>query len=162
MDTQLGQDTGVDGGRQSLLLVGKSVGHFVGDMIGYGEVMGEAGDQKHPVDAKEIYEDRRIRDDHCRRGWIHEKGYSPRAASAKRRSRSPFMPSVLLSSRTRLREISSRRYASMARWAISLRSFAIPVLRLFGIFDIAKHAELTEELAPEIFLAQEFRGTPGE
>ena len=36
--------------------------------------------------------------------------------------------------------------------------FAIPVLRLFGIFDIAKHAELTEELAPEIFLAQEFEG----
>ena len=85
-------------------------------------------------------------------GWSHEKSYSRRAASAKRRRTSPFMPNVLLSSRTRPREISSRRYASMARWVISLRSSPIPVLRFFGLFDIAKHAELPKELSAEIFL----------
>ena len=114
-DTLLGKRVRLDGGRESLLLIGVPVGHFVGDMIGDDERVRVFGNQVHSVDAEEVHEDRRIRHDHCRRRRSHETAHSPRAASARRRRTSPCMPRVLPSSRTRPREISSRRYASMAR-----------------------------------------------
>ena len=114
-DTLLGKRARVDGGRESLLLIGIPVGYLVSDVIGDDELVGVPGNQIHPVDAQEIHQHRRIRHNHCRRRPSHETAHSARAASARRRRMSAFMPRVLLSSRTRPREISSRRYASIAR-----------------------------------------------
>ena len=121
-DTLLGKRARFEGGRESLLLIGIPVRHFVGNVISDDECVGVPADQVYPIDAEEVHEDRRIRHDHCRRRRSHETAHSPRAASARRSRTSSFMPRVLLSSRTRPREISSRRNASMVRWAISLRS----------------------------------------
>ena len=114
-DTLFGKCTSLHSGRESPLLIGIPVGHLVGYMIGDDERVRVPGNQIHPVDAQKVHEDRRIRHDHCRRRRSHEMAHSPRAASARRRRTSAFMPSILPSSRTRPREISSRRYASMAR-----------------------------------------------
>ena len=63
--SQVGKRARLDGGRESLLLIGIPVGHLVGDMIGHDERVGVPGNQIHPVDPQKVHEDRRIRHDHC-------------------------------------------------------------------------------------------------
>ena len=120
-DARLQNDARTDRLSKPLLLMGISIDNLRSDMIRDHELVGTTGKKIHPVDTEEVQQYRRI----CYYdGWpfAHEPDQSPRATWARRSRVSPRILKALLSSRTRPREISSRRYASMARWAISLRS----------------------------------------
>ena len=101
--------SGVDGRYEPLPLAGISIPDFGSDVIGNDERAEVACKEIHPVDAEEVEQNRRIDYDDG------APGHASRAAWAKRSSVSPSMSSILPSSRTRPREISSRRYASIAR-----------------------------------------------
>lgn len=104
-----GQGPGIERGSQASLLIGISVRYFVGNMVGGEEGMGMAGNQIDPVDAKEVDQDRGVGDDDRRPIKFCGIAHLPRATSARLSRMSPLILSILLISRTRPREISSRR-----------------------------------------------------
>ena len=55
-DTLLGKRACVDGGCESLLLIGIPVRYLVGDVICDDERVGVPGNQIHPVDAQEVHQ----------------------------------------------------------------------------------------------------------
>ena len=114
-EARLQNDARADRRSEPLLLLGISIGNLRRDMIGDHELEGMTGMEIHPVDTEKVQQYRRICYDDGGRPFAHEPDQSPRATWARRSRVSPRILKALLSSRTRPREISSRRYASMAR-----------------------------------------------
>lgn len=104
-----GQGPGIERGSEASLLIGISVRYFVGDMVGGEEGMGMVGDEIDPVDAQEVDQDRGVGDDDRRPIMFWGIAHPPRATSARLSRMSRSILSILLISRTRPREISSRR-----------------------------------------------------
>ena len=91
------------------------VGHLVGHMVGDEKIAGVPGNQIHAVDAQEVHEDRRHPSRPLPRAARPLSGSLPACGFGQAKKYVALHPKDLLISRMRPRDISSRRYASMAR-----------------------------------------------
>ncbi len=109
VNTDLLQDTCLKCAIETCPLIRVEVRHLGRDVIGHEKPMGVTGNQIHAIDSQEVDESRCIRHDDDRAHAGHFGAQPSCAARARLRSASPSISSVLLRSRSRPREISSRR-----------------------------------------------------